>query len=52
MLNWIKNFFKKKPKPPCPKCKGTGEILIPTFQIGSMTEYEVRRCECMPKRKK
>ena len=52
MLNWIKNFFKKKPKPPCAKCKGTGEILRPAMRVGNMTEYDVLRCECMPKKKK
>lgn len=52
MFEFIKNLFNKKPKPPCPKCKGTGEILVPAMKIGNMTEYDVYRCECMPKRKK
>ncbi len=52
MFEFIKNLFKKKPKPPCPKCKGEGTIWVPAMKIGSMTEYDGYRCECMPKRKK
>lgn len=44
MLNWIKNFFKKKPKKPCPECNDRGEVWHPVMQIGSMIEYEVVRC--------
>lgn len=52
MFNWLKNLFKKKPKPPCPKCKDTGEILRPAYKIGSMTEYDVIKCDCKKSKKK
>ncbi len=52
MFELIKNIFKKKPNPHCVKCKGTGEILVPAMQIGKMIEYDVYRCECMPKKKR
>lgn len=44
---YAENIFK--PKEPCPKCKGSGEILVPVTQIGSFIEYDSIQCECKKK---
>lgn len=49
MFKWLTDLFNKKPKEPCPKCKDTGEILRPAYQIGSMIEFDVYKCDCKKK---
>jgi hypothetical protein len=41
---------RPKPVEPCVVCKGSGEILVPAMQIGSMIEYDTRKCHCVTKK--